>query len=141
MWVICGVHNDADWFLRQEFIIRTQRNGVGDTFVSRRYGDFKRLSDEVRQSLVTCQELMAFSFEWPSRITPYLLPRRRIKLFPLPHQLQLRSTAITIPYVLFTALLQYHLRRLLLALFRRLIPRIARLRLDRRLTSLEKRIA
>ncbi|WWC88154.1 uncharacterized protein L201_003059 [Kwoniella dendrophila CBS 6074] len=30
------------------FIIRTRRNGVSDVFVSRRYGDFKRLADELR---------------------------------------------------------------------------------------------
>ena len=33
----------------KEFLIRTQRNGLGDIFVSRRYGDFKRLADEVRR--------------------------------------------------------------------------------------------
>ncbi|WWD05460.1 hypothetical protein V865_003537 [Kwoniella europaea PYCC6329] len=32
----------------EEFIIRTRRNGVADVFVSRRYGDFKRLADELR---------------------------------------------------------------------------------------------
>ncbi|WRT65947.1 uncharacterized protein IL334_002898 [Kwoniella shivajii] len=32
----------------EEFIIRTSRNGVADVFVSRRYGDFKRLADELR---------------------------------------------------------------------------------------------
>ncbi|WVW80418.1 hypothetical protein I302_102399 [Kwoniella bestiolae CBS 10118] len=32
----------------EEFIIRTRRNGVSDVFVSRRYGDFKRLADELR---------------------------------------------------------------------------------------------
>ena len=32
----------------QEFLIRTRRGGMGDVFVSRRYGDFKRLADEVR---------------------------------------------------------------------------------------------
>lgn len=31
----------------QEFLIRTSRTGVPDVHVSRRYGDFKRLSDEV----------------------------------------------------------------------------------------------
>ncbi|ORY28587.1 hypothetical protein BCR39DRAFT_534242 [Naematelia encephala] len=31
-----------------EFLIRTRRPGVGDVFVSRRYGDFKRLADELR---------------------------------------------------------------------------------------------
>ncbi|WVF70932.1 hypothetical protein IAT40_005727 [Kwoniella sp. CBS 6097] len=32
----------------EEFIIRTRRNGVSDTFVTRRYGDFRRLADELR---------------------------------------------------------------------------------------------
>lgn len=32
----------------QEFIIRTQRTGVADVFVSRRYGDFRRLAEELR---------------------------------------------------------------------------------------------
>jgi len=31
-----------------EFLIRTKRPGVADVFVSRRYGDFKRLADELR---------------------------------------------------------------------------------------------
>ena len=31
----------------QEFIIRIRRTGVSDVFVSRRYGDFKRLAEEV----------------------------------------------------------------------------------------------
>lgn len=31
----------------EEFIIRTQRTGVPDAFVSRRYGDFRRLAEEV----------------------------------------------------------------------------------------------
>jgi capsular polysaccharide biosynthesis protein len=31
----------------QEFIIRTQRSGVNDVYVSRRYGDFRRLAEEV----------------------------------------------------------------------------------------------
>ncbi|KAK8865647.1 hypothetical protein IAR55_000792 [Kwoniella newhampshirensis] len=32
----------------EEFIIRTRRSGVSDVFVSRRYGDFKRLAEELR---------------------------------------------------------------------------------------------
>ncbi|EIW72857.1 hypothetical protein TREMEDRAFT_20784, partial [Tremella mesenterica DSM 1558] len=32
----------------EEFLIRTRRNGFQDVFVSRRYGDFKRLADELR---------------------------------------------------------------------------------------------
>lgn len=32
----------------QEFLIRTQRTGVADVFVSRRYGDFRRLAEELR---------------------------------------------------------------------------------------------
>ncbi|WVQ97012.1 hypothetical protein IAU59_004122 [Kwoniella sp. CBS 9459] len=32
----------------EEFIIRTRRNGASDTFVTRRYGDFRRLADELR---------------------------------------------------------------------------------------------
>jgi hypothetical protein len=31
----------------QEFLVRTTRLGVADVFVWRRYGDFKRLSEEV----------------------------------------------------------------------------------------------
>ncbi|KAK4688456.1 hypothetical protein P7C73_g1666, partial [Tremellales sp. Uapishka_1] len=34
----------------EEFLIRTRRNGVSDVFVSRRYGDFKRLADELRNA-------------------------------------------------------------------------------------------
>ncbi|BEI87139.1 hypothetical protein CcaverHIS002_0704850 [Cutaneotrichosporon cavernicola] len=32
----------------EEFIIRTQRSGVNDVYVSRRYGDFRRLAEEIR---------------------------------------------------------------------------------------------
>ncbi|CAK9782241.1 hypothetical protein CC85DRAFT_282255 [Cutaneotrichosporon oleaginosum] len=32
----------------EEFIIRTQRTGVSDIYVSRRYGDFRRLAEELR---------------------------------------------------------------------------------------------
>ncbi|WWD18170.1 hypothetical protein CI109_102619 [Kwoniella shandongensis] len=32
----------------EEFIIRTRRSGIADVFVSRRYGDFKRLAEELR---------------------------------------------------------------------------------------------
>lgn len=32
----------------EEFLIRTRRNGLNDVFVSRRYGDFRRLADELR---------------------------------------------------------------------------------------------
>ncbi|OWZ64547.1 hypothetical protein AYX14_06457 [Cryptococcus neoformans] len=32
----------------EEFIIRTSRHGVSDVFVSRRYGDFRRLAEELR---------------------------------------------------------------------------------------------
>lgn len=38
----------------KEFIIRTQRTGVPDVFVSRRYGDFRRLAEEV-----SCNSLLA----------------------------------------------------------------------------------
>lgn len=35
----------------QEFIIRTRRTGMADVFVSRRYGDFNRLAEEVNPSV------------------------------------------------------------------------------------------
>lgn len=34
----------------QEFIIRTRRARFPDVYVSRRYGDFRTLADEVRES-------------------------------------------------------------------------------------------
>lgn len=34
----------------EEFLIRTQRPGIGDVYVSRRYGDFRRLSEELRRA-------------------------------------------------------------------------------------------
>ncbi|WVR05609.1 hypothetical protein IAU60_002630 [Kwoniella sp. DSM 27419] len=34
----------------EEFIIRTSRNGAPDVFVTRRYGDFRRLSEELRMA-------------------------------------------------------------------------------------------
>lgn len=52
-------HHEVSWFLylmllpmyrsntQQEFLIRTRRSAVGDVFVSRRYGDFRRLLEEV----------------------------------------------------------------------------------------------
>lgn len=36
--------------VHEEFIIRTRRTGYKDTFVSRRYGDFRTLSDELRKA-------------------------------------------------------------------------------------------
>ncbi|KAG8747522.1 hypothetical protein FRC10_000658 [Ceratobasidium sp. 414] len=35
--------------VHEEFVIRTRRTGQSDVFVSRRYGDFKSLSDELRK--------------------------------------------------------------------------------------------
>lgn len=37
-------------YLRQEFIIRTRRRGQPEVFVSRRYGDFRTLADELRKA-------------------------------------------------------------------------------------------
>lgn len=48
-----GCQANSYWLCanRQEFLIRTQRGGLEDVFVSRRYGDFKRLAEEVRTSV------------------------------------------------------------------------------------------
>lgn len=47
----------------QEFIIRTQRSGVNDVYVSRRYGDFRRLAEEV--SLREKDELTQIRIHFP----------------------------------------------------------------------------
>jgi hypothetical protein len=50
----------------QEFLIRTSRTGVPDVHVSRRYGDFKRLSDEVSyRTLLPDLELISASSSIP----------------------------------------------------------------------------
>lgn len=77
----------------QEFIIRTQRTGTPDLFVSRRYGDFRRLAEEVgtshtQRSHISCASTFPrFSYRTHLRKTR-LSPRR-------PHQA--RQTAGTRP--------------------------------------------
>lgn len=60
----------------QEFLIRTSRQGVPDVYVSRRYGDFKRLSDEVSIARHRC--IRCF-LAWPdvqirAAFPDYMLP-------------------------------------------------------------------
>ena len=48
----------------QEFIIRTRRGNMADVFVSRRYGDFKTLADEVSPVPAHLnQALKSYSYE------------------------------------------------------------------------------
>ena len=63
----------------QEFLIRTSRTGVPDVHVSRRYGDFKRLSDEVSSLFSLGRLELTSSFEQRSRITSYLVHQPRTR--------------------------------------------------------------